>query len=639
MPVTRLWRCGNRGNVASVLIEKPPRGDFLPILDGGYSLQYSPLIEYREGKGMVLFCQLDVTGRTESDPAAQTLARNLIDYVSTWKPAPRRKAVYVGDTAGRNHLQSMGIAAESYDGGKLTGDQVLVVGPGGGRELASSAASIAGWLERGGHVLAVGMDQQEANAFLPMTIKMRTEEHIAACFKPFGTNSLLAGLGPADVHNPAPRALPLVSGDAAVANGVLGKANGANVVFCQLPPYLVSKAQGRLPSLATSGEDAADGKRSALLSMGTVPWGQFGQKVQAGQVGKSYTFAVFVKSLGHPVRARLEVERAASPWDRAVRGEEVLFGTDDWTELHVTFKVEKPYPEGWSAYIHCGQEGARFQADLFRLYQGTYVPGRVPAENAATAAPPNGQNLFANPSFEAGTEPWFFSFRTEQHNLKRTYRRTCFLMARLLANMGVAGTTPVLERFSTPLGGGAGASVARNGDFSDDADGDGMADDWLFSAGSKQAVCERERYQEGWSLLLSCPPAEGDQQPSVMLAQHDLPVRKDQWYRIGFKARAERLAANSVTMTITNMATWRSFFQYQRFTPGPEWQEFSFEVQSNDTADQRTRFQIWYSGAGKLWLADMRVTPISDPTEGRWLEGLYLDTPEPWDDPYRFFRW
>jgi hypothetical protein len=22
----------------------------------------------------------------------------------------------------------------------------------------------------------------------------------------------------------------------------------------------------------------------------------------------------------------------------------------------------------------------------------------------------------------------------------------------------------------------------------------------------------------------------------------------------------------------------------------------------------------------------------------RWLDGLYLDTPEEWDDPYRFFR-
>jgi hypothetical protein len=25
--------------------------------------------------------------------------------------------------------------------------------------------------------------------------------------------------------------------------------------------------------------------------------------------------------------------------------------------------------------------------------------------------------------------------------------------------------------------------------------------------------------------------------------------------------------------------------------------------------------------------------------EKRWLNGLYLDEPEEWDDPYRFFRW
>src|SRR5439155_22395528 len=71
IPVTRGWRCGNRGNLASVLIEKPARGDFLPIVDGGYSLQYSPLMQYREGRGMILFCQMDVTGRTESDPVAE----------------------------------------------------------------------------------------------------------------------------------------------------------------------------------------------------------------------------------------------------------------------------------------------------------------------------------------------------------------------------------------------------------------------------------------------------------------------------------------------------------------------------------------------------------------------------------------
>ncbi|NQU20761.1 MAG: carbohydrate binding domain-containing protein, partial [Candidatus Nealsonbacteria bacterium] len=214
-----------------------------------------------------------------------------------------------------------------------------------------------------------------------------------------------------------------------------------------------------------------------------------------------------------------------------------------------------------------------------------------------------------------------------------------FLLTRLLANMGVAGSTELLDRFSTPVGGSDGTTVVKNGDFS--ADDDGMPDDWIFTP-SEGATCRRERNPEdskAWSLVLTCPPVEGDKRPTVMLAQHDVPVKKDQWYRISFQARAERLVAESVSMTITNMATWRSFFEYQRFVPGPQWKRFSFEVQSNDTADRQTRFQIWYGDAGKLWLRDVRMVPIAAPTEGRWLEGLYLDVPEQWDDPYRFFRW
>ncbi|MEA3367402.1 MAG: hypothetical protein U9R68_04740 [Planctomycetota bacterium] len=471
---------------------------------------------------------------------------------------------------------------------------------------------------------------------------MRNGEHIAAWFEPFGHGSLLAGVAPADVHNAAPRELPLLAGEHAVGNGVLGRVKGANVVFCQLPPYAVSRARGAAPSLAIGADDAADGNASALVTTGTLAWAQFGQKVQAGQVGRTYTFAASVKALGEPVRARLEVERAANPWDRAVRGQDIRFDANAWTELHVTFKVEKPYPEGWSAYIHCGQEGARFRADGFRLYEGAYVPRRSPARGATAPAVPRGKNLFANPGFEAGTDPWFFSGRTEQRNLKRTYRRTCFLVARLLANMGAAGSAPVLKRFSTPVGGSPGASLVRNGDFSGDADGDGMADEWLFTSGAKEATCRRERMRQGaeaWAAVLACPPVEGEKKPSVMLAQHDLPVKKGQWYRISFKARARRLEADSVTVTITNMANWRSFFEYQRFVPGREWQPFRFDVQSNDTAEERTRLQIWYGGAGELWLSDVRVEPIRNPTEGRWLAGLYLDEPQEWDDPYRFFRW
>jgi hypothetical protein len=236
--VPRAWRCGCRGNVASVLIEKPARGDFLPVLDGGYSLQYSPLLEYCEGKGMVVFCQADVTARTEREPAAEALACNIIRYVSGWSPSPKRKAIYVGETAGKNHLESAGLVLTSYAPANLTADCLLIVGPGCGKELAGDAAAIAKWLKEGGHVFAIGLDAAEAKSFLPSNIATAKREHVATDFEPTGLKSPFAGIGPADVHNRDPRELPLVTAGATIlGNGVLAKADNANAIFCQLVPW------------------------------------------------------------------------------------------------------------------------------------------------------------------------------------------------------------------------------------------------------------------------------------------------------------------------------------------------------------------------------------------------------------------
>jgi hypothetical protein len=44
--------------------------------------------------------------------------------------------------------------------------------------------------------------------------------------------------------------------------------------------------------------------------------------------------------------------------------------------------------------------------------------------------------------------------------------------------------------------------------------------------------------------------------------------------------------------------------------------------------------------AGRTGLLERFHSPVADrASEARWKEGLYLDTPEEWDDPYRFFRW
>ena len=112
----------------------------------------------------------------------------------------------------------------SYESGNFVGRPGADRGPGGGQEAGGHAAAIGDWLKAGGSLLAIGLDEAEANAFLPLKVRMKKAEHIAAFFEPVGKDSLLAGIGPADVHNRDPRELPLVSGGATVVgDGVLAK--------------------------------------------------------------------------------------------------------------------------------------------------------------------------------------------------------------------------------------------------------------------------------------------------------------------------------------------------------------------------------------------------------------------------------
>jgi hypothetical protein len=242
IPVTRIWRCGNRGNVVSVLIEKPTRGDFRPILDGGYSLQYSPLIEYRQGKGMIVFCQLDLTGRTEDDPAAQFLLASLLNYVSSWKPppSPARGVTYAGDPKGKAFLQSAGIEPAAFDAGKSPDPaSLLVLGPGAGEVLGAARD----FIKADGQVLALGLDQTVLESLAPLQVTFKTAEHIGAFFDPPKLDSPFAGIGSADVHVRAPRNLPLASGQGAsiLGDGVLASAPAGarrpSIIFCQLAPW------------------------------------------------------------------------------------------------------------------------------------------------------------------------------------------------------------------------------------------------------------------------------------------------------------------------------------------------------------------------------------------------------------------
>lgn len=134
--------------------------------------------------------------------------------------------------------------------------------------------------------------------------------------------------------------------------------------------------------------DAADGEKSGRVSLGAVEsWGaQLAQVAPALESGKICTYAVLAKSLKGPVSLTLEIQRHGGRWDRVTKSAPLIVGPDAWKEIYITFKVQQPYPEGWSVMVGCQQPNVEFRVDKFRLYEGEYVPADQAARGPATVA-------------------------------------------------------------------------------------------------------------------------------------------------------------------------------------------------------------------------------------------------------------
>ena len=223
----RPGRAGCWGNVSSVMIEKPSSGDFLPVVVGGFALQYSPLMVYREGEGVILFCQMDVTGRTEQDPAARRLVGNIMRWADGYRAEHSRGVVYAGEPEGMAHLQKAGVKVRAYDGGRLGPDDILVAGPGSGARLCADAGAIRSWLNADGRLVGVGLSRQEPLDFLPAPLRTEEREHMASFFAAPPANSPVAGIGCADLMTRDAAHRPMVvEGANVLGDGALASAMG-----------------------------------------------------------------------------------------------------------------------------------------------------------------------------------------------------------------------------------------------------------------------------------------------------------------------------------------------------------------------------------------------------------------------------
>ncbi|MCK6491536.1 MAG: hypothetical protein L6R48_25070, partial [Planctomycetes bacterium] len=147
MPGTKAQRparCGTHAVVASVAIEVPQKGAFRPLVECGFDLAYSPLLEWRHGRGRVVFCQLDLTGRVGVDPAATRVARALLAGLSAPVDPATRALQVLGDGGDAKALAALGFAAG--DGaGTLVASPLGAAGPAGLRYAVAGAAAAPGW--------------------------------------------------------------------------------------------------------------------------------------------------------------------------------------------------------------------------------------------------------------------------------------------------------------------------------------------------------------------------------------------------------------------------------------------------------------------------------------------------------------
>ena len=202
--VTRVWRCGNRCTVASVLPEKPARGDYRALVSGGFNLQYAPLMEYTAAKQRVVFSQFDLCGRLDrregaaivAPEAAEMLAK-ILDYANRpFASAPAKTLVLEGGSDVATTFGELGIPfAKANAAADAKPGDLLVIGPN------AKAGDVSALVASGVNVLALGLTGDEVNAAYPAAkATNRRHETFPDYNAAIGKEPLFSGVSNADIQ-------------------------------------------------------------------------------------------------------------------------------------------------------------------------------------------------------------------------------------------------------------------------------------------------------------------------------------------------------------------------------------------------------------------------------------------------------
>ncbi len=235
---TRVWRCGNRGNVATAIPEKPTVGDWRALVDGGFDLQYAPLLDWTIGDGRITFCQLDVTARTAPDPVADDIVRCLVSRLGD--------GVRIRSKWPRAFGRTAWIATRDLAKGLKQDEEEKDTGSGCVYVVSSGAEKPKDFLDRiakGGQALCIGFTAKEVTEWSPVPFEMAPTNGCVAA-RIGRPPAILNGLSNADwswhgamgfdaFTNPAD------DGNAAFRTVAHGK---GRIVFWQVPPWAIDES-------------------------------------------------------------------------------------------------------------------------------------------------------------------------------------------------------------------------------------------------------------------------------------------------------------------------------------------------------------------------------------------------------------
>jgi hypothetical protein len=169
----------NNGMVATYAFLKPQKAGYRPILQNGFDLLYTPLLEQRVGNGTILYCSLDVTNRYAADPVATLLVNRMLAEYGVLRPAKPSRLLAGGERSSAMAAK-LGFASQPFPGvdGLTPADILFVRGEDSEtlKRLNASREGVRKALEAGTAMLLVKAGAETPLDFLPFAVDRKEAE-------------------------------------------------------------------------------------------------------------------------------------------------------------------------------------------------------------------------------------------------------------------------------------------------------------------------------------------------------------------------------------------------------------------------------------------------------------------------------